>query len=69
MQLGYALADVPVLAQAADLGSVPLLSFVVILVDASLAEMWAAGPRPVPWRVAVARPSPWPPCRRTARIA
>ncbi|MFN8543654.1 MAG: apolipoprotein N-acyltransferase [Candidatus Binatia bacterium] len=39
MQLGYALTDVPLLMQAADLGSVPLLSFVLALVNASLVEL------------------------------
>jgi apolipoprotein N-acyltransferase len=39
MLLGYSLADRPLLIQAADLGGVYVLSFVVFLVNASLAEL------------------------------
>jgi apolipoprotein N-acyltransferase len=39
MLLGYSLADRPLLIQVADLGGVYLLSFVVFLVNASLAEL------------------------------
>jgi apolipoprotein N-acyltransferase len=41
MLLGYSLAGQPLLMQAADLGGVYLLSFIVILVNAALAELLA----------------------------
>lgn len=51
MLLGYALADRPRLIQAADLGGVYLLSFVVFLVNAALAEMLDGRvPRAAAWR-------------------
>ncbi len=40
MLLGYALAAQPLLAQAADLGGVFLLSFVIVLVNGLAAEAW-----------------------------
>jgi apolipoprotein N-acyltransferase len=42
MLLGYALVPGPLLIQTADLGGVYLLSFLVILVNAALAEVWLA---------------------------
>lgn len=42
MLLGYALSPHPMLIQAADLGGVYLLSFVVIFINASLAEILTA---------------------------
>lgn len=42
MLLGYALVPSPRLIQAADLGGVYLLSFVAILCNAALAELWLA---------------------------
>lgn len=40
MLLGYALVPSPALIQAADLGGVYLLSFLAILANAALAELW-----------------------------
>lgn len=39
---GYALAATPVLAQAADVGGVYALSFLIAFVNASIAELWFA---------------------------
>jgi apolipoprotein N-acyltransferase len=44
MLLGYALVPHVYLMQAADIGGVYLLSFCVILVNASLAELWLCAP-------------------------
>jgi len=53
MLLGYSLADRPRLIQAADLGGVYLLSFVVFFVNAALAELLDAPvPRRTAWRAA-----------------
>src|SRR5262249_36094977 len=48
MLLGYSLVPAPLLIQAADLGGVSLLSFLVVLVNASLTEALLA--RGKPWR-------------------
>lgn len=53
MLLGYALVPSPALIQAADLGGVYLLSFVAILTNAALAELWLA---PAPARRRLAAP-------------
>ncbi len=58
MLLGYALVPSPLFIQAADLGGVYLLSFVAILTNAALAELWLA---PAPSRRRLAAPLLAPP--------